>query len=357
MPSYTFDAYGFDTITTTGPDPFDSNNTGNSDSVANGSTIRIDPSAVASDLVMIDNDSTFEDGDGQQELADPLTLNGTQFSPGTSVETEYAYVIRPVGSTDPGDNITIYVLEFDGDVVGIASDKRLIPGQEYKIVSIASNDPTIAYADMAVCFLRGTLIAVPDGERAVEDIQVGDLVTTVDDGPQEVVWCGRQRSAVRATWHRSASPAVRWATTVIFSYRRNTGYWWPRTGWRAGRSIWCLPRRLSVCPVLASHRDTWCITITSCARRTIWCVQTARLRKPCCRGPRRSGCWDRWHKRKSRQLQDHLSPCHPHAPACGWDSGGGCCATLNACRGSPRWWPIPCPETTIAHSTQDASFL
>ncbi|MBM1813746.1 Hint domain-containing protein [Pseudosulfitobacter pseudonitzschiae] len=193
MPSYTFDAYGFDTITTTGPDPFDSNNTGNSDSVANGSTIRIDPSAVASDLVMIDNDSTFEDGDGQQELADPLTLNGTQFSPGTSVETEYAYVIRPVGSTDPGDNITIYVLEFDGDVVGIASDKRLIPGQEYKIVSIASNDPTIAYADMAVCFLRGTLIAVPDGERAVEDIQVGDLVTTVDDGPQEVVWCGRQK--------------------------------------------------------------------------------------------------------------------------------------------------------------------
>lgn len=193
MPTYSFDAFGFDAISFTGPDPFASDNSGNADSVTNGATIRIDPDAVASDVVLTDNEGIFEDGDGGQDLVQGLTLNGIYFGPGQNVEIEYAYVIRPVGSNDPADNITIYVLEMDADVQGIASDKRLIPGVDYQIVSIASNDPEIAYADMAVCYVRGTSIAVPGGECAVEGIQVGDLISTVDDGPQAVVWCGEQR--------------------------------------------------------------------------------------------------------------------------------------------------------------------
>ena len=38
------------------------------------------------------------------------------------------------------------------------------------------------------CFAAGTLIATPKGPRAVETLQVGDLVTTADHGPQAIRW-------------------------------------------------------------------------------------------------------------------------------------------------------------------------
>ncbi|MFH5776923.1 Hint domain-containing protein [Paracoccus sp. NGMCC 1.201697] len=54
-------------------------------------------------------------------------------------------------------------------------------------------DPTGApyrfYLDAeVVCFTTGTLIETPDGPRAVETLKVGDLVTTMDSGPQPIRW-------------------------------------------------------------------------------------------------------------------------------------------------------------------------
>lgn len=46
-----------------------------------------------------------------------------------------------------------------------------------------------------VCFAQGTLIATPSGARPVEDLAEGSLVTTMDNGPQAVVWIGHQRVA------------------------------------------------------------------------------------------------------------------------------------------------------------------
>ncbi|QUS36998.1 Hint domain-containing protein [Falsirhodobacter algicola] len=40
------------------------------------------------------------------------------------------------------------------------------------------------------CFTRGTLIDTPEGPRAVEDLAVGDMVTTLDRGPQPLRWTG-----------------------------------------------------------------------------------------------------------------------------------------------------------------------
>lgn len=41
-----------------------------------------------------------------------------------------------------------------------------------------------------ICFARGTLIRTPNGDVPVEDLVVGDLVTTLDDGPQKLRWVG-----------------------------------------------------------------------------------------------------------------------------------------------------------------------
>lgn len=47
-------------------------------------------------------------------------------------------------------------------------------------------------APYAVCFLTGTMIATPDGERAVETLVIGDLVLTADGETRPVRWMARQ---------------------------------------------------------------------------------------------------------------------------------------------------------------------
>lgn len=44
-----------------------------------------------------------------------------------------------------------------------------------------------------VCFTPGTRILTPDGQRRIEDLKPGDLVETVDNGPQPILWIGRSR--------------------------------------------------------------------------------------------------------------------------------------------------------------------
>lgn len=51
---------------------------------------------------------------------------------------------------------------------------------------------SVAYADLA-CFAAGTRIATPRGPREVEHIAPGELVLTVDHGPQPVRWAGASR--------------------------------------------------------------------------------------------------------------------------------------------------------------------
>ena len=47
-------------------------------------------------------------------------------------------------------------------------------------------------AILSVCFLAGTMIRCPEGERAVETLAIGDLVLTVDGRAVPVKWIGRQ---------------------------------------------------------------------------------------------------------------------------------------------------------------------
>jgi hypothetical protein len=61
-----------------------------------------------------------------------------------------------------------------------------------------------------LCFAAGTLIATPDGECTVEDLKIGDLVTTADGRTVPVKWIGRQ------TVHKIFTPAERF-TPVRFA--------------------------------------------------------------------------------------------------------------------------------------------
>src|SRR5262249_25748161 len=50
----------------------------------------------------------------------------------------------------------------------------------------------ITATDVVICFLAGTMIMCPGGERAVETLAIGDLILTADGRAVPVKWIGRQ---------------------------------------------------------------------------------------------------------------------------------------------------------------------
>ncbi len=66
----------------------------------------------------------------------------------------------------------------------------------------AGNSETdTVFINLLICVARGTLIDTPDGPRRVESLSIGDVVTTIDDGPQPVRWIGSRhvdRSELKA---------------------------------------------------------------------------------------------------------------------------------------------------------------
>ncbi|MCG7574823.1 Hint domain-containing protein [Phaeobacter sp. CNT1-3] len=68
---------------------------------------------------------------------------------------------------------TVEFLDSDGDVTGTASFTNI--------------------EDIVPCFTPGSLIATPQGQRRVEDLQEGDKVITRDNGIQEIRWVGHKR--------------------------------------------------------------------------------------------------------------------------------------------------------------------
>lgn len=165
-----------------------------------GETFTIAEGTLPRLITVRDNDRFFNDGDLKQTLNSDVRLDGRLFTPKDGrITPEYSYVVRPVGSNDACDNITVYVFEFGKNkAAGFVSDKPLEPGTTYQIIKIDSNTPKVPYSDLATypkvipCFTPGTLITTPEGQRLVEDLQPGDKVLTRDNGVQEIRWIGRR---------------------------------------------------------------------------------------------------------------------------------------------------------------------
>jgi hypothetical protein len=74
------------------------------------------------------------------------------------------------------------------DASGDQSVDNIVPDAPF----LTDPDSPLQGDTFTICFLPGTLIATPDGARAVEALAIGDLVRTQDGRAVAVKWIGRQ---------------------------------------------------------------------------------------------------------------------------------------------------------------------
>ncbi|GGC67846.1 Hint domain-containing protein [Chelatococcus reniformis] len=103
---------------------------------------------------------------------------------------------------DAGDTVTLLsgnlleITQTAGEGGGVIT-LRLSPSEDYSRATFLLADDGEGGTDItvAVCFCAGTGIATPDGERPVETLAAGDLVTTAAGVARPIRWIGRQTVA------------------------------------------------------------------------------------------------------------------------------------------------------------------
>ena len=96
-----------------------------------------------------------------------------------------------------------YDINNDGDMIGVDAEDGYflaflngsVPplNTTLTITAIVENDADIPRNIGVPCFVAGTLITTPEGLRAIETLSVGDLVETLDHGPQEIRWIASRK--------------------------------------------------------------------------------------------------------------------------------------------------------------------
>lgn len=151
------------------------------------SNLLIAGNSVQTDLIaMSDNVDLFPDGEREIDvLGNDINEGG-----GTLTITHINGL-----AVDAGDTITLptgqtvrlnangtFTVTGDGDVENF--------NFTYTVDNGINSDVGFVNATGVPCFVAGTLIATPDGERPAESLQPGDLILTQDDGPQPLRWRG-----------------------------------------------------------------------------------------------------------------------------------------------------------------------
>jgi Hint domain-containing protein len=80
----------------------------------------------------------------------------------------------------------------EGFVGRIGSSYYYLTNNQLTNVSGSNSLLTVTIQEDIICFMPGTMIRTPEGERPVESLKYGDLVTTTDGRAISVRWIGRQ---------------------------------------------------------------------------------------------------------------------------------------------------------------------
>jgi hypothetical protein len=137
------------------------------------------------------SNSTFSEIETDQTLVDPITFDGVSYSVGQQVTP--SYIIEFAGSD--GKTYTMVSFNFDVNDSGQVPDAVFWvggtpPPDGTSLTVLSETNPIVADAPEypPPCYAPGTMIDTLDGPRPVETLQIGDLVETLDHGPQAIRW-------------------------------------------------------------------------------------------------------------------------------------------------------------------------
>lgn len=163
------------------------------------------------------SDRFFDDNDRDQRLRGTQDFDGVRYSNNSVIEAEYIITMRDPTTGIEYEAVAVNVNNSSpsfATVEGLAFID-VIPPAGVPLTVIRATEgpgfqgiPSLEAGDIAApaCFTPGTLILTPQGERPVETLRVGDLVTTVDNGDQPLRWIG---SSHVGTFRMALNPAFR----------------------------------------------------------------------------------------------------------------------------------------------------
>jgi hypothetical protein len=113
--------------------------------------------------------------------------------------------IEITGFAATGHSYTGGILTLDGVGGPVHLD---IPGLDLSDFNVGSSDGMTTVASEALCFLRGTQLATPGGEVAVEALAVGDRVLTYRGMARRIAWIGIGRVLATRGQRSAATPVI-----------------------------------------------------------------------------------------------------------------------------------------------------
>jgi len=160
-----------------------------------GATITVNaPNWTAINISDAGGDVSFGDNDGNQTLNGAQEIDGVTYADGTQVEAEYEITLQDANGntyTALGFNVNNSSPSF-GTVEGLAFVGVMPPVGVPLTVTSSGEGPNYLASDYAVpCFTKGTRIMTPGGQRKIEDLVVGDIVSTANGDEAHIRWIGQ----------------------------------------------------------------------------------------------------------------------------------------------------------------------
>jgi len=201
MPLQTIYALGENQITVSGGGQLSGENQGDGSHLDN-LTITLNSNAWEA-ILIDDDDANFADNDNSQRLEGSQSFGGTTYDDNLIVEAEFSitvqdssgqqYTLYAFNINQPGSSLPSY-----GSVEGLAFLDNTTPGSPFPPIGEAltvidtGEGPSTSFSSLATppCFTPGTMIETSIGPRDVVELDPGDLVLTMDHGPQPIRWVG-----------------------------------------------------------------------------------------------------------------------------------------------------------------------